>query len=52
MEKKLLSYNWKLNFLYSGGNYNKLYEWEKHNWTWNRWNCYVLSLESKGFEMF
>jgi len=32
MEKKLLNRNWKLNFLYSGGNYNKLYEWEKYNW--------------------
>jgi hypothetical protein len=32
VEKKLLSYNWKLNFLYNGSNYNKFYEWEKHNW--------------------
>jgi hypothetical protein len=31
-EKKLLSCNWKLNFLHNWSNYNKLNEWKKHNW--------------------
>jgi hypothetical protein len=32
MEFFLLNYNWKLNFLHNWSNYNKLDEWEKHNW--------------------